>query len=510
MYLLLLAACTWIDDADWTRRVSDMDLDGYVSVEAGGGDCDDTDPGVHPGAPEICGDHVLNGCSATDPGCRPRGVRPFEEADVIWTGDQPGDRLGNGVAVTATSTTVAVGIPYRSPTGAPRAGAVLLYRPPFADVLGPDDAVATWLSAEPDTFAGATLTATDDLDGDGVEDLGVGAWSLDRLAEDAGAFWVLPTDLDGVHDLDEASALVAGDEAGDALTLSPPWSGDATGDGQADLVVSATPRLGFSGNVWLLAGPLRGDVSLQDATLTVTGESGSSLGSCNGGGDLDGDGQVEIVAGAQSASSGDGSRPGAAYLFDVPGSATLASEDARAVIWGDADGDLMGYRVTTPGDVDGDGRGDLLVTGLGTDRGGRDAGAVYLFPGPIMGAHQARDAAVRWDGTGPGAGLLLDTRAAGDLDADGYLDLAFTEGPTSNAETGAVHVVFGPPAGASLEDAFSIRASSAADGLGYTVVAGRDLDGDGYGDLLAGAFGWGASEGVDGPGALGLFRGTGP
>jgi len=74
---------------------------------------------------------------------------------------------------------------------------------------------------------------------------------------------------------------------------------------------------------------------------------------------------------------------GAAYLFLGPVTGALTSADAAAILLGEAEGDGAGG-VGGAGDVDADGYPDILVSAEGNDRGGTSAGAVYLLLGGGM------------------------------------------------------------------------------------------------------------------------------
>jgi hypothetical protein len=86
--LLLLTGCPALSDADLSRRI-DADGDGAPALRFGGTDCDDTDPAVHPGAPEVC-DGADNDCdglvNAADP--------ELSDAEVGWYLDADGDGFG--------------------------------------------------------------------------------------------------------------------------------------------------------------------------------------------------------------------------------------------------------------------------------------------------------------------------------------------------------------------------------------------------------------------------------
>jgi hypothetical protein len=130
-------------------------------------------------------------------------------------------------------------------------------------------------------------------------------------------------------------------------------------------------------------------------------------------------------------------------------------------------------------DVDGDGRADLVAGAPGNARASVHAGgaaAGILLAGP--------------DGAGSDFGARV--ASAGDVDGDGYGDLAVgapcaPPDPATNAcGGGRVHVYRGGPTGLGSLPAATLQGTS---GFGGAVAGAGDLDGDGYGDLLVGAHG---------------------
>ena len=104
-------------------------------------------------------------------------------------------------------------------------------------------------------------------------------------------------------------------------------------------------------------------------------------------------------------------------LGPINGENDLSAADARLV--GEEVEDLAGHTVSGAGDVNGDGRGDVLIGAHGHDTGGGLAGAAYLVLGPINGATALSDADVRFVGEAANdhAGSALSS--AGDVDGDG-------------------------------------------------------------------------------------------
>ncbi len=83
--LLLIPACTWVGEAEWTEA-NDRDGDGALAAINGGDDCDDDDPSVHPQAEEIC--------NGIDDDCDGEIDEGLEDANT-WYTDADNDGWGD-------------------------------------------------------------------------------------------------------------------------------------------------------------------------------------------------------------------------------------------------------------------------------------------------------------------------------------------------------------------------------------------------------------------------------
>ncbi len=227
-----------------------------------------------------------------------------------------------------------------------------------------------------DGYFGFSVSGVGDVDGDGTADLIVGmpmaelfagAPMADRNGGRKGTAVVL-SGADG-RELHKFSGGSAGSLFGHAVS----GAGDVNGDGTPDLIVGA-PLANSNG---IRSGSTHVRSGADGSMLHVFhGDSaGDSLGlSVDGAGDINGDGHADLIIGSL-ADSNNGLATGSARVLSG------ANGNKLYEFHGDADGDMAGWAVAGAGDVNGDGTPDLIV-GAPTDRRAPlRSGTVRLYSG---------------------------------------------------------------------------------------------------------------------------------
>lgn len=300
---------------------------------------------------------------------------------------------------------------------------------------------------------GHSVSSAGDVDGDGAADCLVGepgyGGGAGRIRIFSGATGAVLTSISGAP--------------GEGLGWSVAGGHDIDGDASPDLVAGTAPGAGV-GFVRAYRGSTGAPIS------TITGFQATTFGSTFHAlalGDIDLDGRAEVVIGEGSHDWWRGR-----VRVHAGASGALIHEIAGAASGGGA-GQAFGISVDLLGDVDGDGRRDFVVGA--PDPFGRGAGSAFVYSGAT--------GALLWSLAPPsGAEFGTSVGDAGDVDRDGRADLVV--GCGRELWTGRNPVfVFSGRTGSVL---YTFAAPTEFGAYGHSVAGGGDMDGDGWPDLAVG------------------------
>ncbi len=307
-------------------------------------------------------------------------------------------------------------------------------------------------------------------------------------------------------------------------------AGDVNGDGFADVIVGARVASpngnNLSGASYVVFGASSGWSSTINLS-TLNGSTGFRLDGVSNGdrsgqsvasaGDVNGDGFADLIVGAAAADPNGNTSSGSSYVVFGRASGWTSSINLSTLngttgfrLDGVAADDQSGNSVASAGDVNGDGFADLILGvrgNIGTAGANNNAGYSYVVFGASSGWGSSINLSTlngttgfRLDGVSAGDQSGNSAASAGDVNGDGFADLivgAPAADPNGIVDAGSSYVVFGRASGwtssvnlSTLNGSIGFRLDGvAADNQsGFSVASAGDVNGDGFADLIVGAY----------------------
>ncbi|MDR6808336.1 hypothetical protein J2Y45_005314 [Dyadobacter sp. BE34] len=367
-------------------------------------------------------------------------------------------------------------------SGQPNSGAAYIY---YGAAWGIDvNSVTKIEHIQGSHLLGYSVSGAGDINGDGYSDVIIGdpsyfvSWDAQKgLIE--GAALIFYGSSQGINP-NTFSVLKNANQTQCSFGWVVSNAGDVNGDGYDDVVVGDPnyDKQFDEGAAFIYHGSNQG-ITTAPAFIIEGNQNAEELGfSAASAGDVNGDGFDDIIVGAPFYSNSQTSE-GAALIFygsvSGVGNTNTTLENNVNQAW-------MGYSVSTAGDLNGDGYGDIIV-GCPTTQAGE--GAALTYYGSSSGINNNSLKTILTIGEPSYFGNSVS--AAGDYNGDGYGDLIVGAVNYSLTNAGSAFMYFGSLTGIYSQIPVKFESNTANSQMGTSVAYAGDANGDGYSDVIVGA-----------------------
>ncbi len=390
-------------------------------------------------------------------------------ASCAYAGDVNGDGYGD-IIIGATN------------TGQDETGSAFFIAGAPANTIG--QVKTTLLGNQADARLGYSVAGAGDVNGDGYADVLIGAPEYDHGETNEGAVFVYQGAATGLNGF--PTITLESDQANAQLGSSVASAGDINGDGYYDVILGAPlydNGENDEGAAFVYTGSATGLASAAHIRLESNQSNAQFGASVASAGDVNGDGYADILVGAPNYSHGESDE---GVVFVHYGSSSGLSDHADLILETDQNASHLGVSVASAGDVDGDGYADVVIGADQFDNGKTDQGAAFIYHGAAGGL--AATAHTHLDGIRANSGFGHSVAAAGDVNADGFNDIIVGAPDYGSNQQGAALVYYGSATGISASNANMLEGRQNQAHQGISVASAGDVNGDGYADVVVGAY----------------------
>jgi hypothetical protein len=332
---------------------------------------------------------------------------------------------------------------------------------------------------------GRSVASAGDVNGDGYDDVIVGAWSYDNGQQHEGRAFAYHGSAAGLSATPNWTA--ESNQHSALFGLSVAGAGDVNGDGYDDAIVGALQYdngQNTEGRAYAYYGSAAG-LSMTPNWIAESNQVRAYFGtSVAGAGDVNRDGFDDVIVGAEGYSNGQ-AMEGRAFAYH--GAAAGLSATPNWTAESNQAGAQFGRSVASAGDVNGDGYDDVIVGATFFDHGQTDEGRTFAYHGSGDGLSTTSN----WTAESNQASAWFGAAVAGvgDVTGDGYSDV-IVGGPYldhGQTDEGVALIYFGAAAG--LGSSPSRRAEPDQDfaNFGTSVGTAGDVNGLGVASTIMGA-----------------------
>ncbi len=361
-------------------------------------------------------------------------------------------------------------------------------------------------------YIGRSVSGGGDINGDGYADIIIGAYTAEL---GKGKCYVIygGYSLSNIYTgslTSDQGFYIAGIEAGDKAGYKVSFAGDFNKDGYCDIILSAPYEVSSVGVDYVFYGGtnltnifLENLTMAQGFSITGVGSGVYYLGitAVSAAGDVNGDEYDDVIISTTYAAVNGKSYAGISYLIyggnnlsNINLSELTSSEGI--VISGANAGDSAGTSASNLGDINGDGFDDIVIGAAGAND---NSGISYVIYGSSNLANIDLSAFTSSQGfliygndTDYRSGLRVSK--AGDINGDGYPDILIGA-YVASSNAGKTFIIYGNKTNIDIElsslrtyQGFIVQGENVGDYSSYSVSSAGDFNGDGYDDILIGAY----------------------